>query len=314
MTSQQPEETPVSRAKSLLQQRKVPAAISLLTEHLQNAPEDKAAIELLGMACFMSRNYDQAREAFENLTRADPMYAAAWTNLGAVQNVLQDYQGATRSLQKAIKRDKKSASAYYNLGIAQRAMKMNSMAISAYREANKLDPSMPEPYTNLGNIYIEMQNLTQAIRVLEDGIKHCPDSPKIAAILEKARTIKEGNRRNEAPLGRLVDEKELAKKQVRTQKRELTAPERNQERETMKTISKSLRNAKKAMVPLLDTALNQQLHILHMAAVQKDTKGEAASAYDEMTTTLQQLDGYRRITSRSIQEIRTHLERTDPGI
>lgn len=314
MSSQQSEETPVLKAKALLQQRKVPAAVALLNEHLQTTPEDKAAIELLGMACFMSREYEQAREAFEKLTRADPMYAAAWTNLGAVQNVLQDYQGATRSLQKAIKRDKKSASAYYNLGIAQRAMKMNSMAISAYREANKLNPSMPEPYTNLGNIYIEMQNLTQAIRVLEDGLKHCPDSPKIAAILEKAKTIKEGNRRNEAPLGRLVDEEELAKKQVRTQKRELTAAERNQERDSLKAISKSLRNAKKAMVPLLDVALNQQLHILHMAAVQKDTKGDAAGAYEEMTTTLQQLDGYRRITVRSIQEIRAHLERTDPGV
>ncbi|MEZ6129870.1 MAG: tetratricopeptide repeat protein [Planctomycetaceae bacterium] len=314
MSSQQPAEGPVQLAKSMLQQRKVAEAIQLLNGHLKDNPHDKNGHELLGMACFMIKDYEKAKTAFETLTRDDPMYAPGWVNLGAVQNILGDYQGATRSLQKAIKRDKNSASAYYNLGIAQKAMKMNSMAISAYREASRLAPTMPEPYTNLGNIYIEMQNLTQAIRVMDEGLKHCPGNPKIAAILDKAKNIKAGNRQKEAPLGRLVDEEALARKQINTSRRDLTPAARNEERDSLRTISKTLREATKAMVPLLDVALNQQLHLLQMATVQKDTRGDAAGAYEQMTTTLQQLDGYRRVSIRSIGEIRANLDRTDPGL
>ena len=149
-------------AKALLQQKRVADAVAILTKYIDANPRERDAQELLGMGYFIGRDYKNAEDAFRRLTQVDPMYAAGWVNLGAVQNLLEDHQGATKSLRKAIQRDKKSASAYYNLGISQKALKMNSMAVSAYREAIKLQPSMMESYTNLGNLYIEMKNLTQA--------------------------------------------------------------------------------------------------------------------------------------------------------
>ena len=314
MKSEKPAESPLHMAKAMLQQRRVADAIALLSRYAEANPRDRDGLELLGMAYFMAKDYENAKETFGKLTQVDPMYAAGWVNLGAVQNVLEDFQGATKSLRKAIQRDKRSASAYYNLAIAQKAMKMNSMAISAYREAIKLQPKMPEPYSNLGNLHIEMKSLTQAIRVLEEGLEECPDSKKIATILEKAKSIKEGNRVNAAPLGRLVDEKELAKRQIRTGKRELSAGERNEERDTLRVLSKAIREMTQPTVALLDTGLYQQLQQMRLAAVQKDARGVATAAYDEMLVTIEQLDRYRKGIVSSIAEIRGHLEQTDPGL
>jgi tetratricopeptide (TPR) repeat protein len=248
------------------------------------------------------------------VSAGDPVYAPGWVNMGAVQNLLQDFQGATKTLRKAIQKDKKCASAYYNLGIAQKAMKMNSMAISAYREAIKLDPTMPEPYANLANIFVEMKNPAQAIRTAEDGLAHCAGSRKLQAILQKARQLKEGNRRNAAPLGRLVDEAELAKQHVRTTRRELSAAERNTERDAFRELVKTIRRCTRPTVEMLDGPFQQHLHTLHLAAAQNDARGNASVAYEEMLKTITELDRLRGSSKEAIAEIRANLERTDPGL
>ena len=200
------------------------------------------------------------------------------------------------------------------MGIAQKAMKMNSMAITSYKEAIRLDPKMADAYTNLGNLYIEMNNLTQAIRLLQDGISKCPASKKLPAVLQKAREKKEGVQVEEAPLGRLVDEKELQKKQIRTAPRKLDAAGRVHERETLHGIGKTLRHCTRPIVEMLNGPLQQQIHKLDLAAAMNDSRGEAPGAYDAMRQTLEEIDGFREITQRAISEIRAELEKTDPGL
>ncbi|MFY9253537.1 MAG: tetratricopeptide repeat protein, partial [Fuerstiella sp.] len=117
-----PTDATVQRARQLLQKKSFAEAIQLLTECLAADSANRNAQELLGMAYFMDKQYLPAKEAFNQLTRMDPVYAPGWVNMGAVQNLLQDFQGATKTLRKAIQKDKKCASAYYNLGIAQKAM------------------------------------------------------------------------------------------------------------------------------------------------------------------------------------------------
>ena len=101
---------PLKIARRLLQQRRIEDAIALIQEVRSAEPDQKAAVELLGMAQFMSRQFEEARQTFDLLVRMAPKDATAWVNLGAVQNVLKDHQASVKSLRNAIKRDKKSAS------------------------------------------------------------------------------------------------------------------------------------------------------------------------------------------------------------
>ncbi len=307
-------DTPNKIARKLLQQRKVPEALKLLKELVAADDTDREAQELLGMALFMSRQVEDAKGAFDRLVRLDPMYATAWVNLGAVQNVLKDHQGAVRSLRKAAQRDKRCASAYYNMGIAQKAMKMNSMAISAYREAIRLDPRMAEAYTNLGNIYIEMNNLTKAVRLLEDAVQNCPNSQKLAAVLVKAKRAKEGVHVVKNPLGRLVNEEELSKKQIRTAPRQLDDAQRVHERENLQDHGKTIRRSTKPIVELLNGPFRKQLHTLELVAAQNDTRGNGTTAFDEMSKTLAEVTELRDSAREAVGLIRDQLQKTDPGV
>ena len=314
MTSEQTKVSPVQKARQLLQQKQIDQGIELLNRYLAVEPRDRDAHELLGMAWFMTKKYEEAKAAFERLTVVAPKYSAGWVNLGAVQNVMKEHQAATKSLRKAIKFDTKSASAYYNLGIAQKALKLNSMAISAYREAIKLNPAMEEPYVNLANIYVEMTNLIQARKTLDQGLLHCPHSAKLKAVKQKAEQLEAGKRNSSSPFGRLVNEEELARKQIRTTKRDLTPNERNDERDTLKALGKAIRALSEPTIQHLNGTLHEQLHLLTLFAAQRDDRGDAPGAFDAMTTTLAELDQMRAETAKSIGEIRTHLQRTDPGL
>ena len=168
--------------------------------------------------------------------------------------------------------------------------------------------------SNLGNLYIEMNNLTQAIRLLEEGIEKCPGAQKLPLVLKKAREKKDGVRVDEAPLGRLVDEKELQKKQIRTAPRKLDAAARQHERETLHGIGKTIRHCTRPIVELLNGPLQQQIHTLDLAATQRDSRGEAPGAFDAMRKTLEEVEGLRTITRRAVAEIKAELEKTDPGV
>lgn len=304
----------LDQAKQLIRSGQTNGAIEVLQKQMQEHPGDRDAQELLGMCFFSSKQLDEARDAFNQLTRMDPKYSAGWVNLGAVQNLLKDYTGATKNLRKAIQIDKKCASAYYNLGIAQKAMKSNSMAVAAYREAIRLAPDMPESYANLANLYIDMKNYRQAVKTADEGVERCPKFGKIKLIRDKAVDLKEGTRRDEAPLGRLVNEEELAKKQVRVGSRGLDAEVRNEERDTLKTHAKTIRRYTKPIVPLLDEQLHQQIHMLSLAASQKDKRGEGQAAFESMLQTVGEIDRLREGSRESILEIRQQLQKTDPGL
>ncbi len=302
------------QARKLIRAKQFPEAVSLLTAALTETPGDRQLLELLGTTHFMAGNHADARAAFEKLTRADPMYAGGWVNLGAVCNVLGDYRRATEVLRKAIQRDRKCASAYYNLGIAQKGQHQSEMAIGAYKEALRLNPKLPEAWLNLGNLYMDADKYKPAADAFQKGLEAAPDSKKLKGLLTKAQRMIEGTRREESPFGRLVDEAELARRQARTLRRGLDAATRVHEREEIRAIVKELRHSARPMIELLDESLNRELHVLHLAVLEKDTRGASHSAFENMQETINTLDGHRAALEEHTGEIRAHLKRTDPGL
>lgn len=314
MVQPDPDGSLISQARQKLKARDLPGAILLLEEACQKNAEDAAAFELLGMCAFSAKDHSRALAAFEKVTRLKPQLASGWINLGATQNVLEEFTSASKNLRKALKCDRQSSSAYYNLGIAQKGLRMNSNAVSAYQEAVRINPTLAEAYANLANLFMDMKNNKQAIRILEAGQKNCPDDRKIAVLLKKVHSLTDEAKRKVAPLGRLVDEQELAKRNIRTAKRDLTTKERGSERTMLKTHSKTIRDNVPEITSLLDHEITQQIHFLHLSALQRDDRGEGVTSYLEMTETLATLESWRQNSRDATLEIRSHLERTDPGL
>ncbi len=306
--------TLVAQARALLKAKDVAGAIKLLQDGMDDESTDRAALELLGVVTFRTKQYEAALGAFRQLTRLDPRDSGAWVNLGAVMNVQGDYKGASEALRKAIQRDKKSAVAYYNLAIAQKALNQPRMAISAYEECLRLEPSNVEATINIVNLLLSQSKFKKAVNVTKAGLEHSPGTAKLERLLQKAEAGVQGNRLEVSPFGRLVNEDELAKRQKLLQKRELTRAQRNHEREFIREAVRGLRHTVRPIVPLLNDALPKHMHNLHMSVFQQDARYDGFEAYNGLVSTMNELGTSFEAVSEGIGQIRAQLKKTDPGL
>lgn len=313
MSSDTVEPGPESRARGFMRKRDFAAAIDLLQEAHGQDPADGDIAELLGMAQFMNKQHQEARETFERLTRQDPLRTNAWVNLGAVLNRLDQPKLAADALRRALQRDRRCAIAYYNLGIAQRAMKQNTMAISAYKEAVKLQPDLCDAHLNLGKLYLEMKNFGLAQQHFNAVLKHDPECSKARLLLEKLHDQQKSSRRSESPFGRLVDEKTLAAAQQVTKARTLDAHARNDERELMRKLAREARSGVKQMVPLLDESLQSSLQRLAVFSLQSDNRSADPSVMTTLISTRAELIQLHAHVIETCGRLRDHLNGVSPA-
>ncbi len=302
------------RARQLLKRRDVDGAVRLLQETLTGDTATCEAAELLGVILFRLKRHSEARDVFQLWTRLDPRDPAAWVNLGAALNVLGEHRAAADALRKAIQRDRKNAAAYYNLGIAEKALGHASNAVVAYTECLKIEPDSQEAAINLGNLLISQKQFSRAEKVLRAALEHAPKSAKLQRLLQKAEAGAAGTRVEISPFGRLVDEKELARRQTTVRKRELTAAQRNHERQFMREAVRELRHAIRPVVTLLDEDLPRHMHTLQMSVFQQDARYDSFSAYEGLCAAMKELDAAFETISSGIAEIRSELSKTDPGL
>jgi tetratricopeptide (TPR) repeat protein len=297
----------LKQGRELIRKQKYAEAISLLQKVHEQDPKDEDALELLGIASFLGKQFECARDAFEELTQLNSGHTQAWVNLGAVLNRMGEHKKAADSLRRAIQKDRKCAEGYYNLGIAQRGLGLNTMAISAYKEAIKIKPDLIEAHLNLGNIYVDMKNLGLALQCFQTALRHDPTSKKAKSSLEKAQASQKDARKVTSPFGRLVNVDELEKQQATTEPRQLSADARAAERELVQGITKKVRAAAKELVPLLDDALNIQLHRLQRIVLQDEgrlSSSEPAELFAESLANLQRL---KATISDDLRELRQQI-------
>ena len=194
----------IQRGKKLLRSGEYSAAGAVFQQIIEENPDDVAAHESLGNACFLAGDYDAAIEAFQKVTRLDPKQARACVNLGAVYNRKQEFKQAIDMLRRALQRDRACAEAYYNMGLAHKGLNQTKMAVSAYREAIRLAPDMAEAHLNLANLYAKNQSYPQAESHYEKALQLRPGFQRAENGLQQTRQAVEDQRRNSSPFGRLV--------------------------------------------------------------------------------------------------------------
>jgi len=306
--------THVGQARHLVKSKDYEAAVTVLREGLEIDSSDRTAQEMLGVLLFRLKRAEEAAIAFRQLTRLAPRDTGTWVNLGAVLNMAKDYKRASDALRKAIRLDKSCGVAYYNLAIAQKGLNQVKMAISAYEECLKLEPTNTQASCNLGNLLLEESRFSKAAKVTQAALEHAPKSAKLLRLQARVTTAIEENPPANAPLGRLVNEKELAQSQKALVRRRLSRAQRNREREFMREMARELRHAVRCMVPLLDEALPKQMHTLHMAAARQDSRNDAFAAFDSLVATMADLARVRESVTESVTAIKIQLNKTDSDL
>jgi tetratricopeptide (TPR) repeat protein len=143
----------------------------------------------LATVYFHLHELTSAAHHFREVTRLEPLRAAAFVNLGAVLNLLNQYDDAVAALRRGIQLDGQRVEAFYNLGLVYRRKGQPDLAMTAYKEAIRLNPRMADAHLNLANLQMERGNARQAAVHYEDAVKLRPGWEKALDGLARARTI-----------------------------------------------------------------------------------------------------------------------------
>uniref|UniRef100_A0A8C6YHB5 dolichyl-phosphate-mannose--protein mannosyltransferase n=1 Tax=Naja naja TaxID=35670 RepID=A0A8C6YHB5_NAJNA len=124
-----------------------------------------------------------------------PDFAAAWMNLGIVQNSLRRYEEAEKSYWTAIRHRKKYPDCYYNLGRLYADLNRHIDALNAWRNATVLKPQHSLAWNNMIILLDNTGNLAQAETVGREALELIPNDHSLmfslANVLGKSQKYKE---------------------------------------------------------------------------------------------------------------------------
>jgi tetratricopeptide (TPR) repeat protein len=130
----------------------------------------------LGLSLMKSEKYDQAFEAFSNLTSDFPSYANGYSGLGEVYGKKGLYKDSVAAFEKAIKLESKDPILLSNLGNALFQIKDYKNSLIYLDKAIKINPSLVVAHSNRGATLYEMGRYKDAIESLKYAIALHPSS------------------------------------------------------------------------------------------------------------------------------------------
>lgn len=296
------------KARAAVRKRRLPEAVAFYERALKESPDDAAIHEGLATAFCLAEDYERAIAEFIRITQLKPRDARAWVNLGALHNLREDYAAAVEALRKGIQRDSRNLEAYYNLGIAQRKLSHPQLAISAYRECLRLNPAMLEAHLNLANIFVEQSNFKQATDHYQSILKLKPDHASALRGLAHVQHLREKNRVETSPFGRLVDTSKLVERNaVQRPSRHMSEDERFQDRQMIQLgVEDSSNIALHLMQHLRDHVESGLLATSRILALDPDQRLGAADIFDQLHESIRFSEQLFENWRREFHQLREH--------
>jgi tetratricopeptide (TPR) repeat protein len=96
--------------------------------------------------------WESAVEAYERVIAIDPVYAAAWNNLGLLQHRMGHYERAGECYRAALDADETCCQAAFNLGSLYEDLGDFPSSIHWYRRALELEPDYADAHFNLAGV------------------------------------------------------------------------------------------------------------------------------------------------------------------
>ena len=139
----------------------------LYLEAIKKNPKDHQAYEALGRLYLQNKNYADAVQTYEFLTKLDPSQDIYYSNLGLSHYSLKEYQKAQSSYEKALGINSKIPTRWINLALCFDAVAEYAKAVKAIAQALQLDKSNINYLNLLADTYVKLENNVRAEEVLE---------------------------------------------------------------------------------------------------------------------------------------------------
>jgi tetratricopeptide (TPR) repeat protein len=202
----------LERAMQQLQARQAGPATAALQQVLQRAPDQPAALQLMGVAAFQGGRGDEAVRLLQRAIAVAPDYVEAHYNLANVflfQGRLPEAESGFRRVlalngrhfdaqlnlsgtlsrmgrlaealaacRTALDLDPRNAMAHANYANLLKDTGHPQEAITHYRTALALNPASADAHNNLGLLYREQGQFEAAVQALEQAVKADPANPQ----------------------------------------------------------------------------------------------------------------------------------------
>lgn len=134
---------------------------------IKQNPKDIQAYEGLARLYLQEKNYNEAAEAFDYLTKLAPTKDVYWSNLGLSFFSTKRYREATAAYQKALDLNNKIPVRWINLALCLDSQDDSTHAIRAITQAIQLDPRNINYMFLLADMYIKIDNKVRAEETLK---------------------------------------------------------------------------------------------------------------------------------------------------
>jgi len=114
---------------------------SYYLQQIKQFPKDLEQYNRLGQFYLDQKNYEEAQNVFDYLTKHSPANSDYWAKLGYSALHLQQYGQAVEGYKKSLGLDSSHPNRYYNLALAHNALKQSAEAAKALDKALGLEPA-----------------------------------------------------------------------------------------------------------------------------------------------------------------------------
>ncbi len=160
-------------------------AIHCFQEALRSSPDHLIALDNLGNAYRLQKNWDEARRTFGRSLNVDPSDPEANYGLAMVFAQADDSAHAYEYLQKALKARPVFPEALNNLGILYLRTERQEEAVASFEECIRVAPGFEQSYLNLAKVYVLEGAPDKARAVLIELLKQHPGNPQAQSMLSE---------------------------------------------------------------------------------------------------------------------------------
>jgi tetratricopeptide (TPR) repeat protein len=122
-------------------------------EQIKKFPKDLENYNRLGQYYMEGKDYEEARNVYDYLTKHAPGNSDYWARFGYSSLRLSEFDDAVEAYEKAVTLDSSHPNRYYNLALSQIALQQWSEAITALNKALELEPQNIKYLQVLTDVY-----------------------------------------------------------------------------------------------------------------------------------------------------------------
>jgi tetratricopeptide (TPR) repeat protein len=189
--------TKIQQALALHQRGELARAQRLYEEILEIQPRHADALNLLGVVCGQTKNFERAVHLFDDAIRFEPHNAASYCNRGAALRELRRLDAALASYDEAIALKPDYAMAHYNRGNVLKELEQPYDALVSYGRAIAINPNHAEAYYNRG---VLLQQLARFDSALESYNRAIAINPRYAEAYYNRGIVQQALEQPEAAL------------------------------------------------------------------------------------------------------------------